>query len=260
MAREPNRRVQDTLRLPLMCDDCEERISAWEAPFGREMFSKLAAHAALPYPYGPWMLRFGVSVAWRVLLAHLHLAPDLHVLTERHRKMVPEALERWRAFMRGEQPHPGDHQIHFMSLGLIANYSGSAPPAGTNWYFTRALEIDVIEGGEHGALTYAKMGPALFVGFISPPSRQEWRGTMLHVRKGQFEGRVEAPMVFGRYLEDRVRRAIAVGDALSAQQRSKIGEAYRRDPSRVAKSATLSAVRADEAMFGGDVFSRFTSE
>jgi hypothetical protein len=95
-SKDPNRRVQDTLRLPILCEDCGQRISAWESAFGREMFPKVASQAPLPYQYSRWMLLFGVSPCWRVLLSHIERGSEFESLSAPQRAAVPDPLERWR--------------------------------------------------------------------------------------------------------------------------------------------------------------------
>lgn len=53
----PNVRHQDTERLYLLCNACEQRLSVWERAFQLEIFSKLTRGAGgPPYTYGPWLL------------------------------------------------------------------------------------------------------------------------------------------------------------------------------------------------------------
>ena len=64
----PNKRHQDTERLYLFCEPCEQRLSVWERKFRLEVFTKIVNDEPKPYRYGPWLLLFGVSVCWRAAL------------------------------------------------------------------------------------------------------------------------------------------------------------------------------------------------
>jgi hypothetical protein len=249
----PNRRYQDTERLHLLCDACEQRLSVWERTFQREIFTKLTDGSwQPPYPYGPWLLLLGVSLCWRAVLFALESGHDLTVLTAEQRAMIREAMERWRAFMLGDEENPSIHRVHFLPLGVLSGFTGVEPPGGMNTYLVRTVQTDVLGGGDrHGAWAFSKIGPAAFVGFISPPPRLQWKGTALHVRRGLVPKDGGMPLVLFRYFEEQARNMVkAVREDLSPRQQERIAEAYRHNPERVAQSDTTRVMRADVEMFG----------
>ena len=252
-SKAPNKRHQDTSRLYLLCGACEQRFAVWERAFQRELFARIVRDEGPPFRYGPWLLLFGVSVCWRVVLQALESGHDLRVLTDEQRGILPEAMEQWRTFLLGIQENPGVHRVQFLPLGVLAGLRGVQPPAGMNTYLVRTLQQDVIGAGEaNGALAFAKIGPAGFVGFISPPRRPEhWKGTGLHVKRGEVPRHLGMPIAFFRYLEEQASQmATGVREDMSPRQHAKIIAAYQRDPERVAQSHTSRVIRADIAMFG----------
>jgi hypothetical protein len=55
--------------MPLLCGECEGRFSTWERHFAEQIFKPVhaAEHTPLSLTYrGEWMLKFCVSVSWRV--------------------------------------------------------------------------------------------------------------------------------------------------------------------------------------------------
>ena len=249
----PNKRHQDTERLYLFCAICEQRLSVWERKFWLEIFTKVVNDEPRPYRYGPWLLLFGVSVCWRAVLLALEAGHDLSVLTPPERALLSEAMERWRGFMLGLHDNPGIHRVQMLALGLLAGFTGVKPPGGMNTYLARTLQTDVIAGGEsHGVLAFAKIGPVVFVGFINPPRRAEqWKGTGLHVKRGEIPRDGGMPRSFYRYLEQQAARmAKAVREDLSPRQHERIREAYQRNPARAAQSDDTRVLRADIEMFG----------
>ncbi|MDZ4137692.1 MAG: hypothetical protein U1D66_02305 [Erythrobacter sp.] len=62
----PNRRVQDGLKLPWLCDECEGRFSKFETAFATKAFHPWH-QGQTAISYQEWMLKFCVSVSWRVL-------------------------------------------------------------------------------------------------------------------------------------------------------------------------------------------------
>jgi 5-methylcytosine-specific restriction endonuclease McrA len=62
----PNRRVQDGLKFPWLCRDCEARFSRYETAFAMKLFHPWQKGCE-PVEYEDWLLKFCVSVSWRVL-------------------------------------------------------------------------------------------------------------------------------------------------------------------------------------------------
>ncbi len=65
--KSPHRRAQDGLKVPLLCSRCEALLNLWERKFATQIFHPYNADEGLRAAYGDWMLKFCVSVSWRVL-------------------------------------------------------------------------------------------------------------------------------------------------------------------------------------------------
>ena len=63
----PNLRSQDGYKVYLLCGSCEDLFNTWETTFANLIFHPLNKGEASSFKYGPWMLKFAVSVSWRVL-------------------------------------------------------------------------------------------------------------------------------------------------------------------------------------------------
>src|SRR5260370_38660106 len=63
--QQPNLRVQDGLKLHLLCDDCEQRFNQWETQFANQIFHSMTQRKAGRASYGTWLLLFCASVSWR---------------------------------------------------------------------------------------------------------------------------------------------------------------------------------------------------
>jgi hypothetical protein len=72
----PNPRQQDTTKMPLLCQICEERFAAWENCFKQEVFlpfnskRKPGRDSSLKrrqgFAYSDWLLYFATSLTWRI--------------------------------------------------------------------------------------------------------------------------------------------------------------------------------------------------
>ena len=61
-----DKRIQDLFAMDLLCDACESRLSACETKFANEIFHPSAAGETV-FKYGPWLLEFAASLAWRAI-------------------------------------------------------------------------------------------------------------------------------------------------------------------------------------------------
>lgn len=68
-AEDPDIRLQDSKKIPLLCDSCEQLFSGWEREFKNQIFDKVKDSDFSQLEYGPWMTKFVVSVSWRVLVS-----------------------------------------------------------------------------------------------------------------------------------------------------------------------------------------------
>jgi hypothetical protein len=106
-----NPKPQDTVKVPLLCERCESRISKVETAFRNNV---IPAKKSLlcPIPYGNWMLKFAVSVSWRVLtylkyapayqegeITSSEIVPFVSPLAAEFHDDAEKALEVWREFL-----------------------------------------------------------------------------------------------------------------------------------------------------------------
>ncbi len=114
--------------------------------------------------------------------------------------------------------------------------------------------MDIVHGHDQ-LFVFTKMGPAVVLGFVTPPPNDWWVGSYIDPRGGTFKGKFTLREPFWKYLLSRSTRLREVQQAISERQWKKIDESYRRNPNRALGSGTLRAMAADVEMFGsGAVF------
>jgi hypothetical protein len=247
-AQSPNRRVQDGLKRKWLCGECEQTFSREETAFATKLFYPYLKDTSQRVPYSEWLMRFCVSISWRVL-ADAATRKGLGHLTTAQQLLAEQALDRWRAFLLGEVPHPGSFEQHMLPVDLIENAPFRGLPHNINRYLLRQVEMDLPRTSTQ-AFTFAKLGPILIFGFIQPP-RDRWRGTKVAVRSGLIgPTNYELPKTLWNYLEDRARKNAEVHASVSDGQHDKIEADALRNIDRLASSGTFAAMRADERMFG----------
>ncbi len=254
----PNLRRQDGFKAPILCEGCEGLLASWEKRFVEEVFRPIESDDYRRVRYGLWMLRFAVSVSWRVGV----FLGDRGALRDSHlggvARDAEEAMETWRLFLLGEVPHPGRFEQHMLPFGLLAGASGDDYPKNLNRYLARSSQIDVVaindgKGERAGGYIYAKMAHILLIGFLRMPEPTLWKGTKIHVKKGFIGGggnRYELPEVVLRHIQECARNSGQMTSRMSERQRERIAEAWLENPDRVAQSKTVEAMLQDRRMFG----------
>lgn len=248
----PNLRLQDGLKRYWFCPPCEQFIGRFERAVERKLFTRIVAEMPVPYSYGPWLSRFAASVAWRTLALYSEYGDSFDYFNQEQRQLVPAALESWRAFTRGEASTPGIHELHFLTVGLMEGYQGpTKPPPNINRYLARVVDTHVASTRDE-AFTFTKMGPMVVLGFIMPPARPEWVGTMLAHGDAEIGKYSVVPSYFVRYLFDRAKDVLAVIRMRSPHRTNIVGETMLANPERARASDTIRAMNADVDMFGAD--------
>ena len=251
--QSPNRRVQDGLKPRMLCWNCEQLFSSWEAKFAEKCFVPINNGHVSNISYGPWMLKFATSVSWRVL-RFFAANGDLSGFPNPILTKVDDALQKWELFLLGHQPDPGPHEQHMFLADVVESSSVSNMPPNISRYLARAIECNVAHT-QDAVVSYAKMGKFVLFGFVGMKYPRRWKGTKLHVQQGRFgEHDIELPRNVGDFIFERARLAAARYSQISERQQTKIRRSYERDLDHAARSETLRAMHHDVLMFGMDAF------
>jgi len=253
--RSPDLRVQDGPKPYLLCDDCEGLFNVWETEFADSIFHPCNEGKSTSFVYGDWLLKFAVSVSWRVL-NFITDDKGLSGFPDPLKEKADNALSCWRDFLLGQAPHPAQFEQHMVLLGPVEPFTVTKVPTNVNRYFLRTIDTDLVSGGDKVAYVYSKMGRIILVGFIEMPHPEIWKGTKIHVRKGVWGVRhYSLPSKFGDYVLNRARETRTFQESVSSKQKQKIEESYRRNKDRGVNSESFKAMEYDISLFGpGTIF------
>jgi hypothetical protein len=255
--QQPNLRVQDGLKVHLLCGDCEQRFNQWETQFANRVFRPMTQGDAARASYGPWLLLFCASVSWRVLVYHM----DTTQLRSVRAALLPSAERAeltWREFLLGNRPRPQGHEQHILPLprGVIESYTYSDMPTNINRYLFRTPDMTVASN-DRDAFTYAKLGPYIILGFIAMPRPKQWVGTRVNTHGGTLSPRnYVLPKPFDKFLFARADLAASLPEQISDRQTAKIAETYSGNIDRAAQSDSMRAMHQDVELFGRRTFRR----
>ena len=249
----PNRRIQDGLKKPWLCRPCEEAFSRYETAFAAKLFHPWLK-GTQRVSYGPWLLKFCVSVSWRVL-KHCRGLNPLHTYTAEQESLLDRAESTWRAFLKGEAPHPAEFEQHLLIWDLIESTNAPGLAPNINRFLSAAITMDII-GSDRSLMTFAKMGRFTLFGRMQAAT-PSWAGTKVHVRSGLLEpGTVTIPQGVFEYINDRAAMASEAYAGISDVQHDKMEAEAMRDIDRLIKSDQFAAMLADAEMFGAEAITR----
>lgn len=245
----PNVRVQDGAKQPWLCQDCEALFSITETAFANKAFYAWhdGKHRIL---YGDWLLRFCVSVSWRVL-KFARGKNVSHKYTDEQENLMNQAEVRWRNFLNGDVPHPGGFEQHLMITDIIESSTAPNLPDNFNRFMTGAVTFDIV-GSQKSLMTFAKLGNFIVFGIVQKGS-DKWEGTKVHVKHGVLQPtRTTVPIGILDLLRDKAQKAKDAMAQLSPAQRSKIDSHIHANLDAFLKSDQFASIQADMLMFGED--------
>lgn len=252
----PNLRTQDGYKPYWLCDNCEGLFNSWETEFANNIFHPLNKGTSLNFPYGPWLLKFAVSVSWRVLNFFIE-DHDISHFPDVLQKKANNALSKWKEFLLDHSPHPAQFEQHMLPFDRLKSSDYPDMPPNINRYILRTVDIDHVCVGETNGFVYSKMGRIVLIGFIEMPHPWQWKGTKLHVKKGVLGSKhYSLPAEFGEYFVNKARRLAEINNSISSNQKQKIEQSYKKDIDRAIKSESLKAMDYDVKMFGKDAVTK----
>ena len=240
-ATEPNLRMQDGPKQKLLCADCEGRFSKDEALFAERVFRPFIAEPNRPISYEAFLMRFLVSICWRVLVS-----PTL-VRSRTNRdfeEQISEAEEEWRHFLLGKGELKKYDRVHLFLSGVTE--MPVVPVSGLNQYLARALDGCVAKSNTDCGV-YAKFTRFMVWAEITQFDPSNWVNTritngsgVLTVPQAIRDGR------FGDFLLDRAKQVFErVRRNTSERQRAIITERLTKEADRIIGTDFWQALEAD---------------
>lgn len=245
----PNRRVQDGVKLRWLCGSCEELFSRFETAFATKIFHpwhKGSFHLG----YDEWLLKFCVSISWRVLKFARGQNKN-HQYKPEQVALLDLAEARWRSFLNDEAPHPGGFEQHLLIFDIAKSTTIPNLPSNFNRFMTGMVTYDIL-GSDRSLMTFAKLGRFLIFGHVQNGGRK-WVGTKVHVRHGELRpGQFEIPAGLLHVFVEKANAAAAALESISPAQQAKIDQHILQNIDEFRESDQFRSIMADAEMFGID--------
>lgn len=251
---EPNKRVQDGLKLPWLCKTCEGVLNQSETAFANNLFYPYIEKSGHEFHYSTWLLHFCVSISWRILIYHTE-EHHLNGWNKEETSHVTKAELTWREFLLGQRPHPDRFHQHLIPFDQIESSTGTFV-SNINRYLMRAIDMDVCKWGS-SLYTYGKLGRFVILGFINEQNYNYWKGSKINANKGVIgPRRYMLPMAFADYLNEKAQKITELIGSVSDKQQEKIDSSFKRNADRYIGSDAYQAMLADISMFGDEAFTK----
>jgi hypothetical protein len=243
----PNKRIQDGLKLHWLCGDCEAEFGRHETEFAKKVFYPWQ-NGDNRISYDDWLLKFCVSVSWRVLKFCRDRNADANYTAEQD-NLMNQAEQRWRDFLQGKAPHPANFEQHLLIFGNVFSTTISDLPNNFNRFMTGAITLDIV-GSDQSLMTYAKMGRFQLFGIIQK-GPNKWVGTKVHVKQGVLKpDKFTLPIGMLDLFREKAKMVSSSMSEMSSIQKEKIEKHVRDNLEEFLKSEQFSSIEADIAMFG----------
>jgi hypothetical protein len=244
-----NKRAQDGLKYYWLCKDCEGIFSEWEREFANNLFHPTVNGKFNKTIYSEWLLKFCVSVSWRVLELYLQES-KLENFSKDLKAKAKQTYQVWKEFLLGKRPHPGKHEQHILPLDAVENHTLGKIPININRYILRSVDTDAV-AGENRAFVYSKLERIIIIGFIEMPNPHQWDGTKVHVKNGSIGPRhYTLPIEFGDYFIGQANKALNIQKKISEKQNKKIEQSFRKNIDTLADTETIRALKQDMRLAG----------
>lgn len=181
---------QDISKQPLLCTDCENRLSKHETWFANNIFKPYVMEELDSYgcaqgkiktfSYDENLLKFILSIQWRLVVTRKKsLPPDLE-------KYLLKESECWRKYLMNESSVSGTGISHLIFLQNLASADGPVEtlPKGVNQYILRAIDGTPLTKGKREVSMYSKIGPIILLTAVKPVKIKNMSDTRVKKNKG----------------------------------------------------------------------------
>jgi hypothetical protein len=238
-AANRNVRIQDGAKMRLLCSACEGELSRLEKSFAEEVFFPYQNEAVQRLSYDESMLKFIVSMGWKILYSEQDLVRQKTPNLTSH---AEQALRIWRDYLLGLREDESGNEHHLFFLDFIRDGSVEVMP-NFQWYTMRAVD-GCLAIGQETVFAYTKFPGMILVSAVYPTRLDGWVGTRITRGVGEIGPPQEiAYPGFLEFLMDRASKAL--GSGVSEIQKRKLETTIRANPDRMLSSRSFEVFLAE---------------
>jgi hypothetical protein len=213
LREEPNLRVQDIYKTPILCNECEQLFSTFEKKFSENIF--IPFHKGeTTFRYEEWLQLFSISLAWRVIEVCKNNSCYSDIYDELY-----------------------DHHILF-NYPWVQDIPGVNIPEKFNWYHLRSIDLTIATSKSGTIFTYVQIAGIIICSLISPPNNPDWENTII-LNKGVIDTKSsrQPPERFVDFYIDRSK--FALDWQINEKQQENVKKSMIKNIERLEKSHSL---------------------
>lgn len=164
-----NRRVQDGIKLPLLCNDCEQKFSKWESQFAAHIFllhnkSISLGKGIIKIEYDSVLIKFVISLFWRIVMA----SKVVETINQPNKILIQNFEQPWTDFLNEKIRDWGDYEFYLSLQGQIEQKYIQHLPTYLNTYMWRVFTWNTYDISGNIGL-FIKIPGMLLLCSMSPP-------------------------------------------------------------------------------------------
>ena len=242
-----NLRVQDSNKIKMLCDDCEQRFSEAEKNFAEKVFEPYHESGTTSFAYGPWLSYFISSVNWRTLHFDNISFHSEKKLADNALNVLDKAETMLADFLLGKRVDIGNMKNHILPMFEITD--ANSPLKEPNFYIrVSALDYTFVDPANNGFYVFANLAGVLIFTVIREGRKDIWKNTFVHQNGGFIKQpqRISSPLIYDmvQYLAE------CSGVKVSQVQKDKIIESLKANP-RATQTKAMQFRKLDKKLRGG---------
>ena len=231
-AADGSNRVQDLVKIKLLCKDCEQKFSQIENYFANNMFYPFVNDKIQEFDYDENLKPLIISMAWRCLQPikedFIKQNPTSQVIS-----FVEQAEKDWREFLNDEGTSINSYETHVLFLDYVKPESTLEVDPKFHWYLLHGTDSTIVYNNTK-VYFYVKLPWMICIISIEPKKLEGWEGTMIN-KNGHItaSGQTVKDPGFAQFLQDRAKFALYSSQGPSQEVATKrLVKSIKKDPEK----------------------------
>lgn len=173
----PNKRQQDIIKIPLLCEECELLFSGYEKYFSENIFIPFQ-NGETQFSYNELLKKFIISVNWRI--GNYHLNKEMkYKISAKDEALIRKAFTNWKKFIKGNFFAGKEYEHHIFFLDKLDKRENVLLTGlnNINTYYLRTIDSEIVVGRE-SIYIYSKL-PGIYLISIIKTSGEDSASTRI---------------------------------------------------------------------------------
>jgi hypothetical protein len=182
-AENPNKRVEDGIKAPLLCNSCEQLFSKFEDKFARLIFYPYSnGDNSLEFQYDKDLMKFAISVLYRILLMNIvkHIQRE-----EPHIDELLQAKQEWNNYLLNDIALCEYNKIHIFFTSSKLKEKKMPVKHFLN-YYSRFIDGTLVFSNK-ACFVYAKLARIILIGEIKGFDSSSMKHTLIDSNQGMLD-------------------------------------------------------------------------